>query len=228
MNRRDFLLSAGTGLTLASVLAFLPTYKTRVIAQTLTATPQAPSLSAPPFMEAEPWAQKLVNAAILQVGETVRYDGSYVRLAYPGGDIPRDTGVCTDVVIRAYRDAFDTDLQKLVHEDMRANFDVYPNIWGLKRTDRNIDHRRVPNLEKFFTRNATRLEITDDPKNYHPGDLVSSRLPGNLPHIVIVTHMPSRDGKRPLIVHNIGAGTRVEDALFDFTITGHYRFNPLV
>jgi len=225
--RRKFLFSAGSGLALFSIPPLIGEYKTRVIAETLTGTTQAPPLSLAPFMRAEPWAQNLVDAALTQVGETVRYDGSYVRLAYPGGDIPRDTGVCTDVVIRAYRDAFCIDLQKLVHEDMRKNFNAYPKTWGLKRTDRNIDHRRVPNLEMFFTRNATGLEITQNPQNYQPGDLVTLRLPGNLPHIVIVTHMPSRDGKRPLVVHNIGAGTRVEDTLFDFRVTGHYRYNPL-
>ncbi len=176
--------------------------------------------------EAEPWAAKLIEVASKQIGQTVIYDPAYVSLAYPGGDIPRDRGVCTDVVIRAYRDAFSIDLQKLVHEDMKANFGAYPKTWALKRPDKNIDHRRVPNLERFFDRMGAELDITAIGSDYRPGDLVTQRLPGNLPHIAIVTHLASDDGERPLMVHNIGAGTRLEDRIFDFPITGHYRFGP--
>lgn len=227
MKRRNFLLTLGAGASLPLIPAFLPEHQTRVLAQYLTGSAKPPApLSTPPFIEAKPWAKQLIEAAESQIGHTIHYDGAYKKLTYPGGDIPREVGVCTDVIVRAYRDAFDVDLQKLVHEDMRKNFSAYPKIWGLKRTDRNIDHRRVPNLEKFFTRNATRLEISETALDYKPGDLVSSRLPGNLPHIVIVTDRPSRDGKRPLIVHNIGAGTRIEDGLFNYKITGHFRFNP--
>ncbi|WP_420332927.1 DUF1287 domain-containing protein [Roseibium sp.] len=177
-------------------------------------------------LEAEPWAEKLISAAEDQIGVTVIYDPAYVGLTFPNGDLPRERGVCTDVVIRAYRDAFGFDLQEEVNADMKRDFNAYPKNWGLKRPDRNIDHRRVPNLRAFFERKATSLSVSDDPSVYLPGDLVSQMLPGNLPHIAIVTHYRSQDGKRPLVIHNIGAGTRLEDRLFDFPITGHYRFRP--
>lgn len=175
---------------------------------------------------AEPWGVKLVEAALGQVGVTVLYDPAYVRLAYPGGDVPVERGVCTDVVVRAYRQAFGIDLQRLVNEDMRAGFSAYPKIWGRKQPDRNIDHRRVPNLETFFRRRGAALEVADDPKAYRPGDLVTQRLPGNLPHIAIVTDRTTPAGRRPLIVHNIGAGTKVEDTLFAYRLNGHFRFPP--
>ncbi len=174
----------------------------------------------------EPWARRLIEAAIGQIGRTTVYDPAYVRLNYPMGDIDMERGVCTDVVIRAYREAFGIDLQKLVHEDMAANFSRYPKIWGLKRPDRNIDHRRVPNLEVFLKRRGAALAISGDARDYRPGDLVTQRLPGNLPHIAIVTGQMNRDGTRPLVVHNIGAGTRLEDRLFAFTLNGHFRFAP--
>jgi len=199
----------------------------RLAAQTLarSAMPPAP-MTERPFARPEDWAAKLIDAAEGQIGQTVRYDGSYVRLSYPDGDIPRQVGVCTDVVIRAYRDAFGFDLQKAVHEDMKRSFTSYPKIWGLSRPDRNIDHRRVPNLERFFLRHEASLPISANGADYRPGDLVSQRLPGNLPHIAIVTHRPSADGKRAMIVHNIGAGTRLEDRLFEFKIVGHFRYRP--
>lgn len=175
---------------------------------------------------AQAWGAKLVEAALGQVGVTVLYDPAYVRLAYPGGDVPAERGVCTDVVVRAYREAFGIDLQRLVNEDMRAGFSAYPKIWGRKQPDRNIDHRRVPNLETFFRRKGAALEVVDDPKAYRPGDLVTQRLPGNLPHIAIVTDRTTADGQRPLVVHNIGAGARVEDTLFAFRLNGHFRFPP--
>jgi uncharacterized protein len=169
---------------------------------------------------------RLVGIARQQIGVTLRYDPTYVRLAYPDGDIPDDTGVCTDVVIRAYRAAFGYDLQRAVHEDMRANFAAYPKNWGLTRPDRNIDHRRVPNLQTFLHRKGASLPVTRDPANYKPGDLITQMLPGNLPHIGIVSDHRSADGQRPLVIHNIGAGTREEDTLFRFPVTGHYRFAP--
>lgn len=165
---------------------------------------------------------RLVAAAEAQIGITVAYDPAYVRLAYPGGDVPRDRGVCTDVVIRAYRDAFGIDLQRLVHEDMRANFSRYPRAWGLSRPDRNIDHRRVPNLQTFFRRHGRALPI-ESPRDFAEGDLITQMLPGNLPHIAIVTGRTGAGGA-PLMVHNIGGGTRREDRLLDFPITGRYRF----
>ncbi len=180
----------------------------------------------PRRLAAAGWAKKLVEAAAAQIGETVIYDPAYAGLDYPGGDISRQRGVCTDVVIRAYRDAFDIDLQKLVHEDMKQNFATYPKIWGLKRPDRNIDHRRVPNLETFLTRAGARLEASSDEAKFLPGDLVSQMLPGNLPHIAIVSDQQATDGETPLVIHNIGSGTKIENRLFAFTQTGHFRFPP--
>lgn len=175
------------------------------------------------WAEAEP-ADRLVAAARKQVGVTLTYDAAYSRLDYPGGDVPRERGVCTDVLIRAYRDGLGIDLQVLVHEDMRRAFSAYPALWGLKKTDRNIDHRRVPNLQAFFKRAGAALAPSENGADYLPGDIVSQMLPGNLPHIAIVANERSSDGSRPLVVHNIGAGARLEDVLFAYTITGHYRY----
>ncbi|SDD53790.1 hypothetical protein SAMN04488509_103122 [Aquimonas voraii] len=163
----------------------------------------------------------LVDAARAQVGVTLGYDGSYRRLDYPGGDVAIETGVCTDVVVRAFR-ALGLDLQVAVHEDMRAHFAHYPQHWGLRGPDRNIDHRRVPNLETWLHRQGTALPVSADPADYQPGDIVSWRLPGGLPHIGIVSDQRS-DG-RPLILHNIGDGTREEDVLFAYRIEGHFRW----
>lgn len=179
-----------------------------------------------PLLEAEGWAIKLIAAAEKQVGVTTVYDPAYRRLAYPLGDVPMQQGVCTDVVIRAYRAAFGIDLQKLVHEDMKSAFSGYPAIWGLKRPDHNIDHRRVPNLEHFLKRHGAALPITGSGTDYRPGDLVTQRLPGNLPHIAILTNRPAPGGNHALVVHNIGAGTKIEDRLFEFRISGHFRFAP--
>jgi uncharacterized protein len=164
----------------------------------------------------------LVDAAIAQTKQHVIYDGSYRRIGYPGGDVPADRGVCTDVIIRAYR-AIGIDLQQRVHEDMRASFSAYPKHWGMKQADTNIDHRRVPNVQTYFTRQHAQLKVTANASDYQAGDLVTWMLPGNLPHIGIVTQQQSKDGRRPLIVHNIGRGPRLEDMLFDYPITGHYR-----
>lgn len=158
-----------------------------------------------------------------QIGVTTYYDGSYRRIAYPGGDVAPERGVCTDVIIRAYRHT-GIDLQRLVHEDMRRAWHAYPRLWGLTRPDTNIDHRRVPNLAKFFQRHGEVLVISTNPADYQPGDLVTWRLDSNLPHIGIVSTKST--GKRPWIIHNIGAGVREEDVLFHFTITGHYRYLP--
>ncbi|MGO4125615.1 DUF1287 domain-containing protein [Inquilinus sp. YAF38] len=172
--------------------------------------------------EAPDWPRQLVAAAEAQIGVTVTYDPAYARLAYPGGDVPRDRGVCTDVVIRAYRDAFGIDLQRLVHEDMRGNFTRYPRAWRLSRPDPNIDHRRVPNLQAFFRRRGRALPA-ESPGDFAEGDLVTQMLPGNLPHIAIVTGQIGVGGA-PLMVHNIGGGARLEDRLLDFPVTGRYRF----
>jgi uncharacterized protein YijF (DUF1287 family) len=165
----------------------------------------------------------IVKAALERTRHQVRYDGRYVSLDYPGGDVPADMGVCTDVVIRSYR-SIGIDLQVLVHEDMRENFSEYPTHWGLSGTDRNIDHRRVPNLQTFFVRNGESLEVSDRPEGYLPGDIVTWMLPGNLPHIGIVVSAQSSESGDPMIVHNIGNGPVAEDILFRFPITGHFRY----
>lgn len=166
-------------------------------------------------------AHPVVLAARTQIGQTIRYDGSYVRLDYPGGDVPRSTGVCTDVVIRALRDGRKIDLQKEVHEDMKANFGKYPPNWGLSRPDKNIDHRRVPNLRTYFTRQGASLPLRKKADAFLPGDLVTCMV-GNRPHIMIVSDRRAADGT-PLVIHNIGRGTQEENRLFAFKLTGHYR-----
>ena len=164
----------------------------------------------------------LVRAARSQIGITLRYDGSYKALKYPNGDVPIETGVCSDVVIRAFRSGLKLDLQKLLHEDMKANFSRYPKNWGLSRPDKNIDHRRVPNLKTYFKRKGYALPVSDNPDNYRAGDMVTCIVPPHLPHIMIVSDKKNSRG-HPLVIHNIGAGAREEDRLFEFTITGHYR-----
>lgn len=156
-----------------------------------------------------------------QIGVTVSYNGGYQSIPYPNGDVPKETGVCTDVVIRAMR-AFGLDLQKAVHEDMKAHFSKYPKNWGLKSTDRSIDHRRVPNLRTFFSRQGWSLPVTKTAADYQPGDLVTWNLGDAVPHIGIVSDKKTEEGT-PLIIHNIGCGTQEEDCLFLYTITGHYR-----
>lgn len=171
-------------------------------------------------------ADKLVAAAIERTRHAVSYDGSYRRIAYPGGDVPTSIGVCSDLVIRAYRAGLGVDLQRQVHEDMVEAFANYPDIWGLNRPDANIDHRRVPNLETFLGRHGQTLPISSRAGDYEPGDLVTWRLGGRLPHIGIVTDRRSADGQRPLIAHNIGRGPELEDMLFDYPVTGHFRYLP--
>jgi uncharacterized protein YijF (DUF1287 family) len=175
-------------------------------------------------VRADPLA--LVRAARDQIGVTLHYDPAYTRIAYPDGDVPLKRGVCTDVVIRAYRKAYGCDLQRLVHEDMARAFSAYPKTWGMARPDRNIDHRRVPNLQTFFARRKASLPVTDRAPDYRPGDLVTVMLPGNLPHIMIVSDRRRGDGL-PLVIHNIGQGVREEDFLQGAPRTGHYRFMPL-
>ena len=181
--------------------------------------------SAENIVTREDKTQQLIAAALAQTKEDVTYNGAYFKIAYPMGDVPARYGVCTDVVIRAYR-KLGMDLQKLVHEDMRGNFSLYPakKNWGQNKTDTNIDHRRVPNLQTSFTRHGKKLVVSNKPQDYQTGDLVTWMLPGNLPHIGIVTDQRSADGLRPLIVHNIGAGPKLEDMLFDYAISGHYRY----
>ena len=167
--------------------------------------------------------RKFVAAAVERTHHAVRYDAAYVRLAYPGGDVPEGTGVCTDEVIRAYR-AVGVDLQKDVHEDMLANFQVYPTKWHRTTPDPNIDHRRVPNLMVFFGRKGEALPITDRPADYAPGDLVTWDLGHGQTHIGMVVDQKAFFSRRYMIVHNIGQGPRMEDVLFDWKVTGHYRY----
>ncbi|MBM4079032.1 MAG: DUF1287 domain-containing protein [Planctomycetes bacterium] len=175
-------------------------------------TAQEPMPSSPP----------IVSAARAQVGKTMIYDPSYIRLHYPGGDVPIERGVCSDVVVRALRDALGMDLQKLVHEDMRAAFPEYPKIWGLKSPDPNIDHRRVPNLQRYFERKGYSLPVTKEKRDFLPGDLVTCTVPPSRPHIMVVSDRRSSDGI-PLVIHNVGSGTKEENRLLDFPLTGHYR-----
>ena len=165
----------------------------------------------------------LVRAARQQIGVTVIYDGSYQQIDYPGGDVPEGTGVCSDVVVRAFRKA-GIDLQKEIHEDIIAARSDYPTKWGAISPDSNIDHRRVLNLMAYFRRHGKSLPISYNATDYQPGDIVAWDLTSGIDHIGIVTNMLSDSGDRYLIVHNIGAGTRVEDVLLDWTIKGHYRF----
>ena len=166
--------------------------------------------------EPEGPSPQIVQSARNQIGKTLRYDPAYTKLTYPMGDVPMEKGVCTDVVIRALRDQ-NIDLQELVHQDMSRNFSVYPKRWGLKQPDTNIDHRRVPNLMTYFTRQGWAVQDT----NYQAGDIVTWELKGNRPHIGIVSDR--KIGDRPLIIHNIGLGTREDDVLYRYTITGHFR-----
>jgi uncharacterized protein YijF (DUF1287 family) len=167
--------------------------------------------------------RQFAAVALDRTQHAVRYDPAYVRLPYPGGDVPADTGVCTDEVIRAYR-AVGIDLQKEVHEDMAANFAAYPRKWGRREPDPNIDHRRVPNLMVFFSRKGESLRITDRAGDYAPGDLVTWSLGRGLTHIGMVVDRKAMFTRRYMIVHNIGEGPKLEDVLFNWKITGHYRY----
>ena len=169
--------------------------------------------------------KQLSQKAIGIIDASIKYTPNYVAIAYPNGDVPAKTGVCTDVVIRAYR-KLGIDLQKEVHEDMKAHFNEYPKMWGATKTDTNIDHRRVPNLEVFFKRKGKALPITQNANDYKTGALVTWMINDKMPHIGIVTNKLSKDGKRRLIVHNVGGGQVLEDCLFKYQITGHFVYEP--
>jgi uncharacterized protein YijF (DUF1287 family) len=170
--------------------------------------------------------QQLSDAAISIIDPSIHYDPAYFSIKYPNGDVPKNKGVCTDVIIRSYR-KLGIDLQKEVHEDMLANFSQYPNLekWGMTKTDTNIDHRRVPNLEVFFERNGKKLPVTENSKDYKTGEMVTWMINNKLPHIGIITDKKSTDGKRNLIVHNVGGGQVLEDCLFEYKIVGHYSYS---
>ena len=205
MTTRRRFLTGGVALT---VLPLIGCGQSEVLAET----------TAP----ASPNAAKLIAAARAQIGVTLTYDPAYTALDFPNGDVPRAKGVCTDVIIRAYRDALGLDLQALVNADMRSAFSAYPKNWGLTKPDRNIDHRRVPNLRRFFTREGAQQPVPADFADWQAGDLVTSLVGGKLPHIGIVSDR--RVDGRPLILHNIGRGTREENILPDHPINGRYRW----
>lgn len=167
-----------------------------------------------------------VEAARAQIGRTLFYDSSYRVIDYPNGDFSIDRGVCTDVIVRALRVAYNYDLQELVHEDMEKNFSKYPQIWALKQPDKNIDHRRVPNLQTFFKRKGWSLPLSNNLSEFKPGDIVTCTVPPNLPHVMIVSDRRGKDDI-PLVIHNIGNGTQEEDRLFEFELTGHYRIKGI-
>lgn len=169
-----------------------------------------------------PALKATIDGAIDQIGKTTSYDPSYQKLDYPNGDVPIETGVCSDVIIRAFRKG-NIDLQKDVHEDMKANFSVYPTRWGLKATDANIDHRRVPNLMTYFSRKGKSLS-TSDSDTFLPGDVVTWDLGLGTDHVGMLVNVWYKPTRHYLIVHNIGAGTRMEDVVFSWKITGHYRY----
>ncbi len=202
IDRRTLLIGAGTALAL-----------------TACGRSKADPSPSPP---APGKAGKLIAAARAQIGITIRYDPAYTALPFPGGDVPLERGTCTDVVIRAYRDALGLDLQALVNADMRSAFAAYPRTWGLRAPDRNIDHRRVPNLRIWLKRRGAALPIPADASGWRPGDIFTSLIDGRSTHIGLVSDRRGRDG--PLIVHNIGAGTREEDGLLAWAITGRYRW----
>lgn len=216
LNRRAYILLALCGSIL--FVACQQTFR-RTVGQSRPSNAQTKPLpdNAPPAL------RNMLAGAIAQPDQTFYYDPAYVKLAYPGGDVPLDRGVCTDVVVRAFRKG-GVDLQKEVHEDMQRSFTSYPTKWGLAEPDSNIDHRRVPNLQTYFKRQGKDLPVTTSAKDYLPGDVVSWDLGSGVDHIGIVTNLWSPDTETYLVVHNIGGGARIENALFSWHITGHYRY----
>jgi uncharacterized protein len=214
--------AVGRLLLLICVLAASGCERQMQVAGRGPAVPLNPTVK-PLLDNASPQLKQMLDGAIAQAGVTTGYDPSYVALDYPGGDVPERTGVCSDVVVRAFRKA-GIDLQKEVHEDMKAARSQYPKKWGAIGSDRNIDHRRVLNLMTYFMRQGKSLPISNSATDYQPGDIVAWELSGGLDHIGIVTNLLSDSEDRYLIVHNIGAGTRIEDVLYAWTIKGHYRF----
>lgn len=223
--RKTLVLVLTTVALTASVAAATrkPQHSTVLRATLGDALPATASAPLHQRLPASPWAAALIAAAEAQIGVTTLYDGSYRRLDYPGGDVPRDRGVCTDVIIRALRDAHGFDLQQAVHRDMKRAFAAYPAIWGLKRPDSNIDHRRVPNLRRFFSRIGADLPAPTADTAFQPGDLITWTLGPGLPHIGIVSDRLVPGTDRPMILHNVGAGTRLDDVLLAYPMTGHYR-----
>ncbi len=215
-------LLVSTVLTLALILLVACQHQAALTRPPLKPPEQQTEVRALPA-NSSPNLKLLIDGAISQVGVTTSYDPSYQRLEYPNGDVPIETGVCSDVIVRAFRKA-GVDLQKTVHEDMKSNFSTYPAKWGLSGTDANIDHRRVPNLQTFFARQGKQVATTGSADTFLPGDVVTWDLGGGVDHVGIVVNVWFKPSQRYLIVHNIGAGTRMEDVLFAWKITGHYRY----
>ncbi len=207
----------------AFVLSFTSCKKQETLSDNTNLISEKQEIS--PIENPNSFAEKLSNAAISIIDPNVVYTPDYIKLKYPNGDVPAKTGVCTDVIIRAYR-KLNIDLQKEVHEDMVRNFSKYPNLekWGLKTTDTNIDHRRVPNLEVFLGRKGKVLPVSQNANYYKTGEIVTWMINDKLPHIGILTHLKSKDGKRNLIVHNVGGGQVLEDCLFSYKIVGHFQY----
>ncbi|PYT00693.1 MAG: DUF1287 domain-containing protein [Acidobacteria bacterium] len=206
-----------TILFLAIALTFIGCGSDRISPSRAVAKPPVAEIPQGPV-------RSLIESAVQQTKTTTGYTQDYFSIAYPNGDVPPETGACSDVVVRAFR-AAGVDLQKEVHEDMAANFSVYPQKWGLGKTDSNIDHRRVPNLQKYFDRQGKSVPVTSNGGDYRPGDVVSWDLNGKgMTHIGVVSNLWNADEKRYLVIHNIGAGVHAEDRLFDWKITGHYRY----
>ena len=221
------IISRKAIIIITFVLIFLGTFYffnyTKIGALIIWNSTYSPSALRDITEEEKVFLEKFVDAAIERTNHGVFYDPSYVAIEYPNGDVPDDTGVCADVIIRTYRE-LGIDLQKEVHEDMISNFGLYPKIWGLKKSDTNIDHRRVPNLMVFFKRHGQTLPITEDANDYLHGDMVVWRLGHGKTHIGIVIDKLSSDQQRPMIVHNVGAGPKINDVLFEWKIIGHFRY----
>jgi Uncharacterized protein conserved in bacteria len=215
-------LSILTALAIASLFVLACQ---KQVARTLRPVkpPEEQTETRPLPANSSPNLKLVIDGANDQVGKTVSYDPSYQKLEYPNGDVAIETGVCSDVIVRAFRKA-GIDLQKDVHEDMKGNFSAYPTKWGLSGTDKNIDHRRVPNLQTYFARKGKSQSTTAGNENFLPGDIVTWDLGGGVDHVGLVTNVWYKPSQRYLIVHNIGAGARMEDVLFSWKITGHYRY----
>jgi uncharacterized protein YijF (DUF1287 family) len=223
-NKKMSLMQKFVGCFTLLGLLFFVSCQTNFQSTAQTREPQIVTSEKPPLASVSGEIKKLLESAIEQTTATKTYDPAYVVIPYPMGDVPPETGVCTDVVIRAFRKA-GVDLQQAVHEDMKGDFSVYPQKWNLKKPDTNIDHRRVPNLQTYFTRRGKSLAITDKAESYEPGDVVAWDLDGKgLTHVGLVSNLYNDSTKRYLIIHNIGGGARAEDRLFDWKIIGHYRY----
>lgn len=226
ISKRQILVGSAIGVCGLAIYKSLPNpIIDQIMWRTIDRVPKKPPTPRVPFdSDISEKASRLIDAAESQIGVTLEYDAGYSRIAFPNGDIPRRKGVCTDVIVRAFRDGLGIDLQALVHEDMLANFAAYPKLWGLEAPDTNIDHRRVPNLLKFFDRREALLPKSKIGRDYLPGDIVTAISPMKRPHIMLVSNRPNKGKSRPLVIHNIGAGTRIQDFLFEYELTGHIRF----